>query len=158
MRFLLIGGTRFVGRHVAESALERGHEVTVFHRGQTGKDDLPGATHLLGDRDSDLDRLSDGAWDVTVESKDMRLRPPFGGGDIMRLLVVSLALASVAMMRAPVAAKGWPIASEPPLTLSFERSIDPSGASSPSRSRQNAGDSQAFSVHSTCAAKASWIS
>jgi 2'-hydroxyisoflavone reductase len=68
MRFLIIGGTRFVGRHIAESALERGHEVTVFHRGQTGADALPDATHVLGDRDHDLDRLADGTWDVTVDA------------------------------------------------------------------------------------------
>jgi 2'-hydroxyisoflavone reductase len=68
MRFLIIGGTRFVGRHIAESALERGHEVTVFHRGQTGADALPDATHVLGDRDHDLDRLAEGTWDVTVDA------------------------------------------------------------------------------------------
>jgi hypothetical protein len=70
----------------------------------------------------------------------------------------SRSLASVATMRAPVAANGWPTATLLPLTLSFARSIAPSGRSSPSRSRQNFSYSQAFSVHSTCAAKASWIS
>ena len=33
MRILIIGGTRFVGRHMAEAAVDRGHEVTLFHRG-----------------------------------------------------------------------------------------------------------------------------
>ena len=48
MRLLIIGGTRFVGRHIAESALERGHEVTVFHRGQTGADAVPDADAPAG--------------------------------------------------------------------------------------------------------------
>src|SRR5829696_8249587 len=67
-------------------------------------------------------------------------------------------LASAATIRPPVAAKGWPAASEPPLTLSFWRSIEPNGPSRPSRSLQNSESSQAFSVQSTWAAKASWIS
>ena len=68
------------------------------------------------------------------------------------------ALARPATIRPPVAANGWPAASEPPLTLSLARSIEPSGSSRPSRSVQKTGSSQAFSVQSTCAAKASWIS
>ncbi len=67
-------------------------------------------------------------------------------------------LARPATIRPPVAANGWAAASEPPLTLSFARSIEPSGLSRPSFSLQKAGSSQAFSVQSTWAAKASWIS
>ena len=61
-------------------------------------------------------------------------------------------------IRPPVAANGWPAASEEPLTLSLARSIEPSGASRPSRSLQKIGSSQALSVASTCEANASWIS
>ena len=43
MRILVIGGTRFIGRHVVEQALARGHEVTLFHRGRTGADLFPDA-------------------------------------------------------------------------------------------------------------------
>lgn len=68
MRFLIIGGTRFVGRHIAEHALMRGHDVTVFHRGQTGADVLADATHVFGDRDKDLGLLGEGTWDVTVDA------------------------------------------------------------------------------------------
>ena len=42
-------------------------------------------------------------------------------------------------MRPPVAANGWAAASEPPLTLSFSRSIAPSGLSRPSFSLQKSG-------------------
>ncbi len=33
MKILFLGGTRFVGRHMVEAALARGHAVTLFHRG-----------------------------------------------------------------------------------------------------------------------------
>lgn len=68
MRILLIGGTRFIGRHVVEAALRAGHEVTVFHRGRTGPELFPGVEHLLGDRNSDLSALADGRWDATVDT------------------------------------------------------------------------------------------
>ena len=42
-------------------------------------------------------------------------------------------------MRPPVAANGWPAASEEPLTLSLARSIEPSGSSRPRHCLQNAG-------------------
>ena len=67
MRLLIIGGTQFVGRHIAEIALERGHQVTVFHRGKTNADAVPDAEHILGDRDSDLENLGDGHWDATID-------------------------------------------------------------------------------------------
>lgn len=67
MRILIVGGTRFVGRHIAAAALGRGHEVTVFHRGRTGTDLFGEATHLLGDRNGDLAALGSGAWDATID-------------------------------------------------------------------------------------------
>ena len=36
MRILILGGTVFLGRHVAEEALARGHEVTIYTRGLHG--------------------------------------------------------------------------------------------------------------------------
>jgi 2'-hydroxyisoflavone reductase len=68
MQFLIIGGTRFVGRHIAQSAVDRGHEVTVFHRGKTGSEILPEAEHLLGDRDSELELLRNRSWDATIDT------------------------------------------------------------------------------------------
>lgn len=67
MRILLIGGTAFVGRHIAQAAIDDGHEVTLFHRGRTGSDLFPQATHLSGDRDSDLSALADRRWDATID-------------------------------------------------------------------------------------------
>src|SRR5690606_23954706 len=49
MRLLVLGGTQFLGRHLVELALARGHEVTVFTRGRR---DVPrGAGSITGNRD-----------------------------------------------------------------------------------------------------------
>lgn len=68
MRILIIGGTRFVGRHITQAALADGHEVTLFHRGRTGSELFPQARHLTGDRNEDLSALAEGSWDATVDA------------------------------------------------------------------------------------------
>lgn len=68
MRLLIIGGTRFLGRHVAEQALERGHALTLLHRGRSGADLFPQARHLIADRDGDLSLLDGGAWDAVIDT------------------------------------------------------------------------------------------
>jgi 2'-hydroxyisoflavone reductase len=65
MRILIIGGTHFVGHGMAQAALDAGHDVTLLHRNPT--DELPGATHLLGDRNGDLSLLADLTWDATID-------------------------------------------------------------------------------------------
>ena len=50
MRLLVLGGTRFLGRHVAAAALERGHDVATFTRGVSGEPP-EGGRALHGDRD-----------------------------------------------------------------------------------------------------------
>ncbi len=68
MKILMIGGTRFVGRHLAEAALAAGHELTLFHRGQSHRGLFPEAEEILGDRDGGLDALESGAWDVVLDT------------------------------------------------------------------------------------------
>jgi nucleoside-diphosphate-sugar epimerase len=52
MQVLIIGGTAFMGPYVARHLRQLGHEVTLFHRGQT-KFDLPeGVDEIFGDRHS----------------------------------------------------------------------------------------------------------
>ncbi|HXO16872.1 MAG TPA: NAD-dependent epimerase/dehydratase family protein [Candidatus Dormibacteraeota bacterium] len=67
MHILIIGGTRFLGRHIAESALSGGHRVTLFHRGRTMPDGLPGAENVIGDRADDIARLSE-RFDAVVDT------------------------------------------------------------------------------------------
>lgn len=66
MKLLIIGGTRFVGRHLVAAALERGHEVTLFNRG-TQSSALPEVETIRGDRNKDLDKLQGRRWDVVVD-------------------------------------------------------------------------------------------
>ena len=68
MRLLLLGGTSFVGRAIAEEAQARGHALTLFTRGRTGTELFPDAERLVGDRDAgDYDALRGGRWDATVD-------------------------------------------------------------------------------------------
>src|SRR3954451_5880078 len=67
MRILVIGGSSFVGRHIVQNALDRGHEVTLFNRGKTDPDAFPTAEHVTGDRNGDLSELAGRSWDATVD-------------------------------------------------------------------------------------------
>ena len=67
MRMLVLGGTRFLGRHVAEHAVVRGHDVTLFHRGKSLPEGVPGAATIIGDRSSDLHRIA-GRYDAVVDT------------------------------------------------------------------------------------------
>lgn len=50
MRAIIIGGTRFIGPPVARQLVAAGHDVTVFHRGQTESDLPRRVAHIHGDR------------------------------------------------------------------------------------------------------------
>ncbi|MGA8034313.1 MAG: NAD-dependent epimerase/dehydratase family protein [Casimicrobiaceae bacterium] len=51
MRLLILGGTRFLGRHLVDAALARGHDVTIFTRGRSPVPWPGRVTALMGDRD-----------------------------------------------------------------------------------------------------------
>jgi 2'-hydroxyisoflavone reductase len=67
VRLLVLGGTAFLGRALVESALERGHEVTLFNRGRTNPELFPEAERLRGDRNEDLSALEGREWDAVVD-------------------------------------------------------------------------------------------
>jgi 2'-hydroxyisoflavone reductase len=68
MRILILGGTLFLGRHVVDAARERGHELTLFNRGQTRPDLFPDVEKLRGDRDGDLTALAGRDFDAVVDT------------------------------------------------------------------------------------------
>ncbi|HEX8282080.1 MAG TPA: NAD-dependent epimerase/dehydratase family protein [Pyrinomonadaceae bacterium] len=68
MKLLVLGGTKFLGRHLVELALAGGHEVTMFTRGQLNPELFPEAEHLRGDRDGGLDALKGRRWDAVVDT------------------------------------------------------------------------------------------
>jgi 2'-hydroxyisoflavone reductase len=68
VKLLVLGGTKFLGRQIVQTALERGHEVTVFNRGRTNSALFPGVQKLVGDRDTgDVTALAGGEWDLAID-------------------------------------------------------------------------------------------
>lgn len=67
MKILILGGTQFVGRHIVEAGLQRGHQLTLFNRGQTNANLYPDVEKLTGDRDGSLDALKSRTWDAVVD-------------------------------------------------------------------------------------------
>jgi nucleoside-diphosphate-sugar epimerase len=50
VRILLVGGTRFIGWHIASALIGKGDRVCLFHRGVTTGDGLEGVDEIFGDR------------------------------------------------------------------------------------------------------------
>ena len=67
MKLLVLGGTLFLGRHLVEASLARGHDVTLFNRGQTNPELFPEVEKLRGDRESDLSALEERRWDAAID-------------------------------------------------------------------------------------------
>ena len=67
MDILLLGGTGFLGRHIAHVALERGHRVTCLARG-TGEPPV-GVDFVASDRDREdaYDNVAARSWDSVVD-------------------------------------------------------------------------------------------
>lgn len=70
MRILVLGGTRFLGRHIVLALRAAQHRVSVLTRGQS-PDELPAEVERLrGDRDAGpdgLQALHDREWDVCID-------------------------------------------------------------------------------------------
>jgi 2'-hydroxyisoflavone reductase len=88
MKILVLGGTRFLGRHFVDAALERGHAITVFTRGRTS---VPWASRVdsrTGDRDPfrepGLASRESGDWDAVVDTSGYVPRVVGAGADLLR--------------------------------------------------------------------------
>jgi 2'-hydroxyisoflavone reductase len=68
MKLLILGGTKFLGRHLTEAALARGDEVTHFNRGRSNTDIFPEVEKLRGERDGGLEALRGRRWDAVVDT------------------------------------------------------------------------------------------
>ena len=87
MKLLVLGGTRFLGRHFVDAALARGHAVTIFTRGLQS---IPWSRHvtaLTGDRDPfkppGLAALKSGTWDAVVDTSGYVPRIVAAGADVL---------------------------------------------------------------------------
>lgn len=87
MDVLVLGGTRFVGRHVVERLLADGHAVSVLNRGLS-QDALPaGVERLRGDRDAGragLAALAHRRWHACVDVSGYTPRQVGASTDALR--------------------------------------------------------------------------
>lgn len=70
MRLLVLGGTRYVGRAVVETALASGDDVTTLNRGLSGPD-VAGARPLRADRTDPVAlraAVGGGSWDAVIDT------------------------------------------------------------------------------------------
>jgi nucleoside-diphosphate-sugar epimerase len=68
MNILIIGGTKFLGRHLVDSAHARKHNITLFNRGKTNPSLFLQVETILGDREHDLEQLAGRAWDAVIDT------------------------------------------------------------------------------------------
>lgn len=69
MKILVLGGTKFLGRAAVGAALDRGHEVTLFNRGETNPELFPNVEKIHGDRTDFTTRSVDGrSWDAVIDT------------------------------------------------------------------------------------------
>jgi 2'-hydroxyisoflavone reductase len=68
VKLLILGGTKFLGRHAVAAALAARHDVTIFTRGRTNPELYPEVERLQGDRDGDLGALTGRTWDGVVDT------------------------------------------------------------------------------------------
>ena len=65
---LILGGTEFLGWHMAHAYAAAGHRVTLFNRGRRRARTPPEIKVLIGDRRGDLAELTGRTWDVAVDT------------------------------------------------------------------------------------------
>jgi 2'-hydroxyisoflavone reductase len=68
MKLLIIGGTKFLGRHLVASAIAGNHTVTLFNRGKHSSANMPDVDVIYGDRNSDLAKLAGRSWDAVIDT------------------------------------------------------------------------------------------
>jgi 2'-hydroxyisoflavone reductase len=68
LKLLILGGTAFLGRAIVEAARARGHELTLFNRGQRNPSLFPEVEQLRGDRDGNMEALHGQRWDAVIDT------------------------------------------------------------------------------------------
>lgn len=129
---LILGGTRFAGRHIAEACLAAGHRVTLLHRGLTGREVLPSVPRIFADRDAPFEVPAgfDAVIDTSGTTGERVRRSAATLGDVPRYLFLS----SIAVYRDAWSAGEPALDEDAPLggpggyaeeKLAAERALDP---------------------------------
>jgi 2'-hydroxyisoflavone reductase len=86
MNLLILGGTRFLGRHLVQAALARNHAVTLFNRGsRPGM--FAGVEELRGDRSQGrpgLQALRGRRWDAVIDTSGYLPRLVGASAEVLR--------------------------------------------------------------------------
>jgi 2'-hydroxyisoflavone reductase len=94
MKLLILGGTNFVGLHITQSAIARGHEVTLFNRGN--KNPFPTLETIIGNRDPQIDDGLAGleravnagqTWDAVIDVNGYVPRIVRASGELLKSAV-----------------------------------------------------------------------
>lgn len=133
MKILVIGGTRFVGRHFVTAAVARGHELTLLNRGKHAADAFADVETIRGDRFSDLAKLAGRRWDVVLDTCGLLPRAVKASAEALRDAVDVYVYVSSQSVYADVSRPGVD-ESSPTETLTDEQigkanAIDPATAS-----------------------------
>ena len=134
MNLLILGGTRFLGRHLVTAALERNHRITLFNRGNHPAKISPDVEMMRGDRNTDLDKLQGGRWDAVIDTSGYLPRTVKGSAEVLSAAVDCYVFISSQSVYADLSVAG--VAETAPLaTLTEEQlaeanAIDASGQTS----------------------------
>lgn len=78
LKILILGGTKYLGIHQINYALQRGHSISTFTRGKTQpsihKDIFKNVESLVGDRNDNLKALENRKWDVVIDNSGRRVQ------------------------------------------------------------------------------------
>lgn len=83
MKLLILGGTVFLGYAIAEEAVAREHDVTIFSRGRSTSGAPSGVQQLIGDRDGGLQALEQGSWDAVIDTSGYVPRIVKAGAELL---------------------------------------------------------------------------
>lgn len=129
MKLLILGGTRFLGRHLVTSALGRGHEITLFNRGNYPTHE-PVET-IRGDRHTELNKLQGRHWDVVIDTSGHLPRTVRAAAEVLSNAVDTYVFISTQNAYANVSVPGidetYPLTTLTPEQLDTANAIDTSG-------------------------------
>ena len=138
MKILVIGGTRFVGRHFVTAAQTRGHELTLFNRGRHAAP-LEGVETIQGDRHSELDKLAGRRWDVVFDTCGLLPRAVKASAEALRDTVDFYVFVSSQSVYADVSGPGVD-ENSPTRTLTDEQLEKANAIDAPTASAASYGD------------------
>ncbi len=121
LKILVLGGTGFIGPHMVREALRRGHEVSLFNRGRTNNELFPDLKLYKGDRNSGLQSLEGGNWDVVVDNSGYVPRHVEDSARLLSSVVSHYLYVSTISVYAVSAA---PITEESPLATMEDETVE----------------------------------